>query len=313
MPVFIAAMVGSAIGGAVFLFLSDLDRSASGGPSVAPAALSPATPELIGAPRRPHFALLPVEARPPVQIRLKRAPRAGILFDVKTGEVLWRRRSRRRLPIASLTKMMTGLIVAEDHGPLEKVMITRQAVRTGGSGVGVLPKGKRVRLETLLNGLFLVSGNDAAVALAQHHSGSVRAFVARMNERAAELGLDCSRFSTPHGLEDRGNYSCPDDLAALARAGLANPRIRRIVGRRGAVIHFPIKGGKLFLTNNNPFIRMRDRGFTGVKTGFTDRAGRCYVMTARRGGRELGVVLLHSPDPIRQVRSLLKLGARARA
>jgi serine-type D-Ala-D-Ala carboxypeptidase (penicillin-binding protein 5/6) len=314
LPLFIAAMVGSAIGGAGFLLVSSLDRASQSPvtPAATPVALGPVKPPpLLGAPRKTHFGLLPVESRPPVQIRLRQRPRAGILFDVRTGEVLWRHRSRRRLPIASLTKMMTGLIAAENHGPQERVMITRQAVHTGGSGVGVLPRGKRVRLETLLKGLYLVSGNDAAVALAQHDAATVGGFVTRMNERAAELGLECTRFSTPNGLRDRGNYSCPEDLAALARANLANSRIRRIVRRRETVQHFPIKGGKLFLYNNNPLLRMREPGITGLKTGFTDRAGRCYVMTARRGGRELGVVLLHSPDPVRQVRALLKLGARA--
>jgi D-alanyl-D-alanine carboxypeptidase len=307
-------MVGSAVGAVAFLLISSVDRSSQApvNRGATPGALAPVTPPpLLGAPRREHFTLLPVASRPPVQIRLHQPPRAGILFDLETGQVLWRRNSRRRLPIASLTKMMTGLLTAERHGPLEKVRITSQAVHTGGSGMGVLPQGKRVRLETLLNGLFLVSGNDAAVALAQHDAGTVRDFVARMNRRAAALGLTCTHFTTPNGLRDSGNYSCPEDLAALARADLANPRVRRIVGRKMAVLHFPIKGGKLFLYNNNPFVRMRGLGVTGLKTGFTDRAGRCYVTTARRGHRQLGVVLLHSPDPIRQVQALLRLGARA--
>lgn len=243
-----------------------------------------------------------------VTLRFRRRPRAGLLFDVRSGRVLWRLNPARRLPIASLTKMMTALLIVERDNAHDRVRITRQAVRTGGSGVGVLPKGKKVQLEALLNGLLLVSGNDAAVALAAHAAGGVHHFVALMNRRAGELGLSCTRFSTPHGLNDRGNHSCAADLAALARADLHHRRIRRIVRRDHAVIKFPIKGGHLFLYNNNPLVRSGYRGVTGLKTGYTDRAGRSIVATARRAGVELGVVLLHSYNPGEQARKLLDRG-----
>jgi D-alanyl-D-alanine carboxypeptidase (penicillin-binding protein 5/6) len=191
------------------------------------------------------------------------------------------------------------------------VRITRRATRTAGSAVGVLPKGKKVQLEALLNGLLLVSGNDAAVALAQHTAGTVPAFVGLMNERAAELGLDCTQFSSPHGLKDAGNHSCAADLAALARTDLHLRRIRRIAGRKRAILKFPIEGGRLFLYNNNPLMRQGYRGVTGLKTGYTDKAGRSIVATARRGDVELGVVLLHSYDPPTQARKLLDRGFEA--
>ena len=177
--------------------------------------------------------------------------------------------------------------------------------------IGVLPRGKKVQLEALLNGLLLVSGNDAAVALAQHSAGTVPDFVRLMNERAAEMGLDCTRFSTPHGLKDEGNHSCAADLAALARADLHLRRIRRIARRKRAILKFPIEGGRLFLYNNNPLMRQRYRGVTGLKTGYTERAGRSIVATARRGDVELGVVLLRSYDPATQARKLLDRGFRA--
>jgi D-alanyl-D-alanine carboxypeptidase len=238
-------------------------------------------------------------------------PRAGILFDVDTGRVLWRHNAGKRLPIASLTKMMTALIIARRDRPDERVLITPQAVAFEGSGVGVLPKGKRVPLKDLFYGLLLVSGNDAAIALAQHDSGSVAAFVRRMNGWRDRLGLRCSRFSTPSGILDRGNYSCAKDLAALARADLADPWIRRVVATREARFPFPIKGNYLDLYNNNPFILERMKGITGLKTGYTEAAGRCYVITQRVGGRELGVVLLDTPNPLDQVPALLRAGAKA--
>jgi D-alanyl-D-alanine carboxypeptidase len=260
---------------------------------------------------RARYALQPLQSTPPVDVEIKHPPRAGVLFNVDTGEVLWQLHPDRELPIASLTKMMTALVLVDRHRPGERVLITPEALAYQGSGVGVLPEGKRVRFEALMDGLLLVSGNDAAIALAQHDAGSVSDFVDRMNRRARRMGLDCSHFTSPHGLQDTGNYSCPRDLAALARADLDEPRVSRIVGSNEERFPFPIKGNYLDLYNNNPFIRAGRPGVTGVKTGYTDAAGRCYVITERRGDLELGVVLLHSPYPLSQVPRMLDAGFRA--
>jgi D-alanyl-D-alanine carboxypeptidase (penicillin-binding protein 5/6) len=241
-------------------------------------------------------------------VPFKQPPRSGLLFDLDTGEVLWRRLPDRILPIASLTKMMTALVVVQRSKPDDKVRVTKEALAYKGSAVGVLPKGKRVKLETMLNGLLLPSGNDAAIALAQRMSGTVAHFVVRMNDEARTLGLECTRFSSPDGFEDAGNHSCAVDLAALARAVLDQPRLARIVRRRRAVLPFPIKGGRLYLFNNNPLLRTGYPGAIGIKTGYTDAAGRCLVAAAQRNGRRLGVVLLHSPDPGKQARQLLNRG-----
>jgi serine-type D-Ala-D-Ala carboxypeptidase (penicillin-binding protein 5/6) len=241
-------------------------------------------------------------------VPFKRPPRSGLLFDLDTGEVLWRRLPDRILPIASLTKMMTALVVVQRSKPDDRVRVTKEALAYRGSAVGVLPKGKRVKLETMLNGLLLPSGNDAAIALAQRTSGTVARFVARMNQQAQKLGLECTRFSSPDGFEDAGNHSCAVDLAALARAVLDQPRLARIVKRRRAILPFPIKGGRLFLYNNNPLLRTGYAGAIGIKTGYTDAAGRCLIAAALRNGRRLGVVLLHSPDPGKQARQLLDRG-----
>jgi serine-type D-Ala-D-Ala carboxypeptidase (penicillin-binding protein 5/6) len=249
----------------------------------------------------------------PVQVTFKHPPRSGLLFDLDTGAVLWRHNPNRVLPIASLTKMMTALVVVERAAPDAKVRVTKEALAYRGSGVGLLPKGKRVKLETMLNGLLLPSGNDAAIALAQRVSGTVASFVERMNERAIDLGLTCTRFSSPDGFVDAGNHSCAIDLAGMARAVLDAPRLARIVKRRRAVMPFPIKGGRLYLFNNNPLLRTGYPGTIGIKTGYTDAAGRCLVAAARRGGHRLGVVLLHSPDPGKQAKQLLNRGFAGRA
>jgi D-alanyl-D-alanine carboxypeptidase len=271
---------------------------AANGP-VAPApATSPLTLRLAGVPDV-------------LQVDFKHAPRAGLLFDLDTGQVLWRRDPTRVLPIASVTKMMTALVIVDRLAPGTKVKITKEALAYQGSGVGLLPKGKRVGLSAMLHGLLLPSGNDAAIALAQRASGTVAKFVDAMNARAAEMGLTCTRYSSPSGFVDAGNHSCAADLAVEARAVLDEPRLARIVRRRQAVLPFPIKGGKLYLYNHNPLLQQRYPGTLGIKTGFTDAAGRCLVAAVRRGGRRLGVVLLHSPDPGKQARQLFDRGFRA--
>jgi serine-type D-Ala-D-Ala carboxypeptidase (penicillin-binding protein 5/6) len=237
-------------------------------------------------------------------VHLRKPPRAGLVFDLDTGEVLWRRSPLLTLPMASLTKIMTALLTVERSHPNDPVRITKAALNYSGSGVGLLPRGKRVRLETLLNGLLIVSGNDAAIALAVHLAGTERRFVGMMNRRARDWGLDCTHFASSHGLEN-GNRSCARDLAVLTRLAMAEPRIRRIVRRRQVVFRFPIKGHKLYLYGHNPLMRMGYAGTIGLKTGYTNAAGRCFVGVVRRRGRTLGVVLLNSRDPAKHAPKLL--------
>ena len=246
----------------------------------------------------------------PVVARFKRPPRAGLLFDLDTGEVLWRKDPLRRLPIASVTKTMTAILVARRIPEGSTVKVTNEARARPGSRIGVLPKKKRVGVSALLNGLLLVSGNDAAIALAQRVSGTVPGFVELMNRTARDMHLNCTSFASPDGLDDAG-YSCPQDLAALARAALDERRVADVVRRPRAVLPFPVKGGKLFLYSRNPLLRAGYRGAIGIKTGYTGPAGRCFLGAAERNGRRLGIMLLHSPDPGKQARQLLDRGWRA--
>jgi D-alanyl-D-alanine carboxypeptidase len=254
---------------------------------------------------------VPLNGVDALHLRLRKPPKGLMLFDVDTGEVLMRDHPLRRLPIASLTKVMTALIVTQHSQPQDRVRITRASLRYQGSGVGVLPKGKRVRLESLLNGMLLVSGNDAAIALADHVGGNQRHFVSMMNARARTLGLRCTHFADPDGL-GTGNRSCAHDLAVLTRLAMANRRITRIVRRQQVSFRFPIKGGKLFLAGHNPLLRAGYRGTIGLKTGYTEKAGRCFIGVARRGGRTLAVVLLNSANPLRHAEALLDAGFKRR-
>jgi serine-type D-Ala-D-Ala carboxypeptidase (penicillin-binding protein 5/6) len=280
--------------------------------SARPAPLPTAGPAPLGSTgTAPAPLAVRLDQRPdPLRVEFRRPPSAGLLFDLDSGRVLWRRNATRVLPIASLTKMMTALLVVDRVPRRGRVRITPEALRYRGSGVGLLPRGKLIRVQTMLHGLLLPSGNDAAIALAQRASGGVRRFVRLMNRRAAQMGLKCTHFASPSGLAD-GDISCAGDLAALARAVLRTPRIARIVRRRSAVLPFPIRGGRLHLYNTNPLLRERYRGATGLKTGYTIAAGRCLVATARRGRTGLGVVLLRSRDPGTQARRLLDHAFRA--
>lgn len=260
-------------------------------------------------PKQSVYAQAPdaVQVDPKLKLDLK----AGLLFDVKTGKVLWQRNPDRILPIASLTKMMTALVVATHSSPHDRVLITRQAIDFSGSGVGLLPLGKRVPELPLLYGLLLPSGNDAAVALAQHIAGTQDRFIGLMNATARHMGLTCTHYATVSGIVDQDNYSCAHDLAVLAHAVVTQPLLRRIVSTRSAILRFPIKHGKLYLYNNNPLLMTDYPGADGVKTGFTTLSGLCLVATARQHGHWLGVVLLHSGNWTTQAETLLNAGFAA--
>ena len=264
----------------------------------------PAAPK----PQRGTYGIAPAPTSGQVAVKLKLPLRSGLLFDVRTGQVLWQKNPSQIVAIASLTKMMTALLVAAKAKPSDRVLITRDALHYTGSGVGLLPKGKHVSLTTLLYGLLLPSGNDAAIALADHVAGTQTRFIALMNQKARQLGLRCTHFTSVSGIVDQGNYSCAQDLALIAHLVLEQPLLARIVGSRSAILPFPIKGGKLYLYNNNPLLVLRYPGTDGVKTGFTDAAGQCLVATVRRGHRWLGVVLLHAGDTSTEAQQVLNAG-----
>jgi serine-type D-Ala-D-Ala carboxypeptidase (penicillin-binding protein 5/6) len=289
---------------------------ATGPATIAFPGTTPATAKHPAAPPKPVRGEYGIALAPPTQqvhVKLKLPLKSGVLFDVNTGRVLWERSPTQVVPIASLTKMMTALVVVAHARPNAKVLITQDALDYTGSGVGLLPKGKRVPLVALLYGLLLPSGNDAAIALADHVAHSQSNFIALMNQRAHDMALSCTHYATVSGIVDQGNHSCASDLALIAHTVLEQPLLAQIVGSRSAIVPFPIKGGKLYLYNNNPLLVLRYPGTDGVKTGFTDAAGQCLVATARRGNRWLGVVLLHSGNTYAQAMQLLNAGFAGRA
>ena len=204
-------------------------------------------------------------------------PAAGMVFDVAHGRgPVGSGGPRTRRPIASLTKMMTALLAADSLPRGSTVPITREVLDYEGSGVGMFRRGERVDEVTMLYGLLLPSGNDAAIALALRVAGTQRAFVALMNRTARRMGLTCTRFASPSGIVDEGNYSCARDLARLSREVLASGRCcagSSARATRSAACRVR-KRPKLYLANNNTLMTRGYAGVTGVKTGYT------------RGGRE---------------------------
>ncbi len=252
-----------------------------------------------------HDALLPY-------LHLSPAPAAGLAFDLADGRVLWRDGATRVRPIASLTKLMTGLLAVERFGARNRVRIPKAAEQVSVTHMGGLKKGVLVRADVLLQGLMISSGNDAAVALAVGGAGSERAWVQRMNRRAKLLSLSCTHFADASGLDPR-NRSCPADLAALAVRAMAEPRLRRIARKRTARV-WPGRGNKVKLFTTNHLLRERYPGAVGLKTGYTLAAGHCLVAIIERGSRRIGIVLLGSKkDAFKDARRIAREIARAGA
>lgn len=213
---------------------------------------------------------------------------SAIVMDAETGRVLFAHEPDRRSLIASTTKIMTGLLIAEDCTLSELVPITAEAADTEGSSLD-LREGECRTVEELLYGLLLHSGNDAAVALAEYHSGSVEAFSDAMNRKAAELGLINTHLSNPHGLDAPEHYSTARELALLSAYAMDNLVFSQIVGTKEIVLN-----GRTYQNHNK--LLWRYEGCTGVKTGYTRAAGRILVSCAGRDGHTLIVVTINDPN-----------------
>lgn len=211
---------------------------------------------------------------------------AAILMDGESGRVLYAQNADQRRPIASITKLMTALVAVETNPDLaEEVQILPEYVGAEGSSI-YLKAGETVTLETLLYGLLLQSGNDAALAVAGFCAGDVDTFVSWMNERAESLGMTNTHFCNPNGLHEEEHYSTAADMARLAQVCLKNNALQTILRTKSISI-----GGRTF-TNHNKLL-WRYEGCIGLKTGFTEAAGRTLVSAAERDGMVLIAVTLN--------------------
>jgi serine-type D-Ala-D-Ala carboxypeptidase (penicillin-binding protein 5/6) len=218
---------------------------------------------------------------------------SAVLEDLDTGQVLYGVGQRTRRPVASLTKVMTALVVLSMTDPSEMVTVSARAAGQTGSELG-LEVGERISVRNLLFALLLQSANDAAVALAEHVAGSVEAFVPMMNARAQDLGLADTAFGDPAGLDD-GGYSSARDLAVIARAAHEDPLFARVVATKFHDIPAP-DGTTRHIQNRNILLWLYP-GAIGTKTGFTTAAGHCLVAAADQVGMRLLVVALGASGP----------------
>ncbi len=224
----------------------------------------------------------------------------AVLLDAGSGRVLYQKNMDSRHLIASTTKIMTALVALDLCDMEDVVIIPPEAARVEGSSM-YLEAGQERTCEELLTGLMLMSGNDAAVALAIHCSGSVDRFVARMNKKAGELGLKNTSFANPHGLDAESHYSTAHDLALLAAAAMRDGRFAAIVSKKLG------KVGNISVRNHNRLLWTID-GCEGVKTGFTKSAGRCLVSSTTRDGRRLLAVTLNAPNDWRDHAEMVEYG-----
>lgn len=225
---------------------------------------------------------------------------AAVLMDADSGRLLYEKNGEKRMLIASTTKLMTALVALEQGGLQQEITVTGGHMAEGSSMY--LRPGEKLTLETLLYGLLLCSGNDAALAVTEC-MGGVAPFVARMNEKAAELGMENTHFANPNGLDDEAHYSTAEDMAKLAAAAMDDPVLRRVASTRTARI-----GGRT-LTNHNKLLS-RVEGCVGLKTGYTRAAGRTLVSCAERDGVRLVAVTLQDGDDWNDHASLYEQGFR---
>lgn len=241
-------------------------------------------------------------AAPPIQAK------AAILIDMRTRTVLFSDHPDLRLPIASTTKITTAALALGYSRPSDLVTVSNRAATVGESTMA-LRRGERVTVLQLLYGLLLNSGNDAAVALAEHAAGNEERFVAMMNALARALHMHDTHYANVHGLDAPNHYSSGGDLAKIALYAMRDPTFRRVVASTSYHI-WPTKHNREhFLASVNRVIYWYP-GIDGVKPGDTDAAGLCQVVSVNRDGRRLLAVLLHTPTLYIDIRNLLNFGLR---
>lgn len=232
--------------------------------------------------------------------------KAAVLIDVTSERILYEKNMKQQLPMASTTKIMTAITAIEEGNLQDTVTASLRAQNTGGSSI-YLQAGERLTLEELLYGLMLQSGNDAAVAIAEHIAGSCEEFARLMNKKAAGIGAVNSSFVNPHGLDAPGHYTTAEDLARITAYALKNPEFKKIVATKQKKIPWWGRDYSRVLNNKNKILWQVEGG-DGVKTGFTKKAGRCLVASATRDDWQLASVVLNCGPMWEESKDLLEYG-----
>ncbi len=223
----------------------------------------------------------------------------AVAIDINTGKILYKKNFDKRTAPASTTKMMTAIVVVENCNLNDMVTVSKKAANTGGSSMG-LYTGQKITVLDLLHGLLICSGNDAAIALAEHTAGDIPAFADLMNNKASQLALHDTHFVNPHGLDTDGHYTTAWDLAKIGAYALSHDTIRKIVGTKNTYV----AGRNMF--NTNELLGYYD-GVYGLKTGFTNNAGRCLVTSAKKGDLDIVTVVLNCPTKRARTTSSIKI------
>jgi len=220
---------------------------------------------------------------------------SAVLVEQKTGRVLFEKDAHTKRRIASITKIMTAILAIESGKMNQTVKVSEQATRAEGSSVYLKP-GEKIKLNDLVYGLMLRSGNDTAVAIAEHVGGSLDGFVHIMNQKAKEIGMYNTHFANPHGLDDHENhYSTAYDMAILMRYAMQNKTFQKITGTKVHKAPNPTENWDREWKNKNRLLS-KYKYCTGGKTGYTKRAKRTLVTTATKGDMDLIAVTLNGPD-----------------
>ena len=232
------------------------------------------------------------------EVDLAKNAKSAILIEASTGEIMWEKNAHEKLAPASMTKMMSMLLVVEsiDKGNLkwdQMITVSENASKMGGSQI-LLETGEQMSVEDLFKGVAIASGNDAVVALGEAIGGSEEMFVKMMNDRAKELGLTETNFKNPHGLDEENHYSSAHDMAMIGKELVKHKKVLEYTGiyedylRKGTSKEF-------WLVNTNKLVRFF-KGVDGLKTGYTDTAGYCLTATIEKDGMRLISVVMGEPE-----------------
>ncbi len=232
--------------------------------------------------------------------------KSAIVINGHTGEVIYEKNAYERLPMASTTKIMTALLLAEQEDLSKQICCTKEMVTVEGSSMGLLV-GDLVTYNDLLYGMLLASGNDAANTTAIALGGSVENFVSLMNQKARLLELNDTNFATPSGLDADGHYTTAYDLAKLASVALKNEKFKKASSSSVVRLCYGNPPYNRTLTNHNKLLKSYS-GLVGVKTGFTKKAGRCLVTAAERDGAQIIAVTLNDGNDWQDHKFLLDYG-----
>lgn len=237
--------------------------------------------------------------------------KSTIAIDLKTGTILYEKNAHQRVSIASITKLMTILIILEENDLSEEATVSQNAATTTGSTM-FLRAGEKITLENLLYGALINSANDAAVALAEHNAGSTKDFVEKMNKKALSLGLVNTKFSNPIGLDESNNYSSAYDVAKLAKYVYQKQLIRTIAAIKETKVSSVDGAYTHELKSTNELLDNELYKFKGLKTGQTDAAGLCLSSIAENDeGNEIITVVLNSPARFTETKILVDWVFRA--